>query len=144
MADSDDKFLVHLRVGEVVLYKRGNIKRWQARYNLSDGRWNRISTKTPLLDRAKSIATEAYDRARFLQKERLPEVTRRFDSVARLAIDEMQQALDAGRGKRTYIQYIQAINRYLIPFFGKRYIDRISYEDFGDSTNGALRRSDMN
>jgi hypothetical protein len=79
-----------------------------------------------------------------VQKEGLPEVTRRFDSVARLAIDEMQQALDAGRGKRTYIQYIQAINRYLIPFFGKRYIDRISYEDFGDSTNGALRRSDMN
>jgi len=130
MADSDDKFLVHLRDGEVVLYKRGNINRWQARYKLSDGRWNRISTKTALLDRAKSIATEAYDRARFLQKEGLPEVTRRFDSVARLAIDEMQQALDAGRGKKTYIHYIQAINRYLIPFFGKRYIDKISYEDF--------------
>lgn len=130
MADSDDKPLIHLRDGEVVLYKRGNIPRWQARFKLSNGEWRRISTKTPLLDRAKAIATEAYDHARFSQKAGLPEVTRRFDSVARLAIDDMQKALDAGRGKKTYIHYIQAINRYLIPFFGKRYIDKIGYEDF--------------
>lgn len=130
MTDFDDKPLIHLRDGEVVLYKRSNIPRWQARYKLSNGEWRRISTKTLHLDRAKAIATDAYDRARFLHKEGLPDVTRRFDSVARLAINEMQTALDIGRGKKTYIHYIQAINRYLIPFFGKRHIDNIGYEDF--------------
>ena len=130
MADSNDNSLVYLRDGEVVLYKRTNVPRWQARYKLSDGKWHRISTKTANLDRAKGIATDAYDRARFLLKEGLPEVTRRFDSVAQLAIIEMQKALDAGRGKKTYVTYIQSINRYLIPFFGRRYIDKISYEDF--------------
>jgi integrase len=130
MAKPDASELVYLRDDEVVLYKRPEGNRWQARYKLHDGRWHRISTKTSNLDRAKTIAAEAYDRARFLQKEGLPEVTRRFDSVAKMAITEMQDALDAGRGKKTYKTYIQAINRYLIPFFGRRYIDKIGYEDF--------------
>jgi integrase len=130
MAESDEKHSVHLRDDEVVLYKRPGGNRWQARYKLSDGKWHRISTKTANLDRAKSMATEAYDRSRFLQKEGMPEVTRRFDSVAKLAINDMQEALDKGRGKKTYVTYIQVINRYLIPFFGKRYIDKIGYEDF--------------
>jgi len=121
--------LIHLRDGEVVLYKRGLGPCWQARYKLSSGVWQRFSTKTADLSLAKVKATEAYDRARFLRKEGYPETTRRFNSVAKQAIAKMQSDLDAGRGKQAYNSYIQAINKYLIPYFGKKQIDRISYAD---------------
>jgi len=35
--------------------------------------------------------------------------------------------LAAGEGKRVYRDYIQAINRYLIPFFGNRHVDQVTY-----------------
>ena len=126
MANSHD--MIHLRDGEVVIYKRGNIPNWQARFKLGNGTWHRISTKTADLDRAKAKATEAYDRARFMEKEGLPQVTRRFDSIARLAIAEMEKALESGHGKKTYTTYIQVINKHLIPFFGKKQINQISYQ----------------
>jgi integrase len=128
MANSDE--MIHLRDGEVVLYKRGEIPNWQARFKVGNGNWHRISTKTADLDRAKAKATDAYDRARFMEKEGLPQVTRRFDSIAKLAIAEMEKALEAGQGKKTYTTYIQVINRHLIPFFGKKQINQISYQDF--------------
>ena len=37
--------LAHARGGEVVLYKRGDSKRWQARYKLKDLKWHRLATK---------------------------------------------------------------------------------------------------
>ena len=126
MANSHD--MIHLRDGEVVIYKRGSIPNWQARFKLGNGTWHRISTKTADLDRAKAKATEAYDRARFMEKEGLPQVTRRFDSIARLAIAEMEKALESGHGKKTYTTYVQVINKHLIPFFGKKQINQISYE----------------
>ena len=43
-ADVINSNLVHLRDGEVVLYKRENSGKWQARYKLKN-RWQRISTK---------------------------------------------------------------------------------------------------
>lgn len=126
MADSNN--LIKLRDGEVALYKRGKIPNWQTRFKLGNGKWHRISTKTADLDRAKAKATEAYDRARFMEKEGLPQVTRRFDSIARLAITDMEKALESGHGKMTYKTYIQVINKHLIPFFGKKQINQISYE----------------
>jgi len=35
--------LIHLRDGEVVLYRRENSGRWQARYKLADSKWHRLS-----------------------------------------------------------------------------------------------------
>ena len=37
--------LAHARGGEVVLYKRGDSKRWQARFKLKDLKWHRVATK---------------------------------------------------------------------------------------------------
>jgi hypothetical protein len=37
--------LAHARNGEVVLYKRGDSKRWQARFKLKDLKWHRVATK---------------------------------------------------------------------------------------------------
>jgi len=37
--------LAHARGGEVVLYKRGDSARWQARFKLKDMQWRRTATK---------------------------------------------------------------------------------------------------
>jgi integrase-like protein len=39
----------------------------------------------------------------------------------------MEKAVAAGQGKRVYRDYIQAIDNYLIPFFGRHHVDRITY-----------------
>ena len=81
--------LAHARNGEVVLYKRGDSKRWQARYKLKDLKWHRLATKHVNIEYAAEVACEAYDRARFLFAENIPISSKRFDVVARIATEEL-------------------------------------------------------
>lgn len=90
MADSNN--LIKLRDGEVALYKRGKIPNWQTRFKLGNGKWHRISTKTADLDRAKAKATEAYDRARFMEKEGLPPAQIRFAWKARSCVHRKEKS----------------------------------------------------
>ena len=48
--------LAHARGGEVVLYKRGDSARWQARYKLKDLKWHRTATKHVNLQYAAEVA----------------------------------------------------------------------------------------
>jgi integrase len=121
--------LAHVRGGEVVLYKREDSTKWQARYKLKDLKWRRIATKQKNLQYAVEVACEAYDRARFLFAENIPISSKRFDVAANLAVDEMKRQLTAEVGKTVYNDYITAINKYLIPFFGKYNINTIGYEE---------------
>jgi len=57
--------IIHLRDGEVVLYKRPHSSKWQARFKLADGKWHSISTKTRDVDKAGKAACKEYDNARF-------------------------------------------------------------------------------
>jgi integrase len=135
--------LVYARDGEVVLYKRTTSKVWQARFKLNDSKWHRVSTKQRNVDYATKAACEAYDRARFLKAENLPITSKRFDAVAKLATTEMEGMLAGGVGKSVYHSYIAAINRYLIPFFGKHNINSISYEllkKFDDWRNVQMKK----
>ena len=121
--------LAHARGGEVVLYKRGDSKRWQARFKLKDLQWHRLATKHINIQYAAETACEAYDRARFLFEEKIPITSKRFDSVADIATDEMERQIAAGVGKRVYKDYIIVIRKYLKPFFGAKHINTIGYED---------------
>jgi integrase len=121
--------LAHARGGEVVLYKRGDSKRWQARYKLKDLKWHRLATKQQNLQYAAQTACEAYDRARFLFAENIPISSKRFDVVARLAIEEMEAQIASGNGKSVYNDYITATKKYLIPFFGNYNLTSIGYEE---------------
>ena len=56
--------LAHARNGEVVLYKRGDSKRWQARLKLKDLKWHRVATKHVNIQYAAETACEAYDRGK--------------------------------------------------------------------------------
>lgn len=113
--------------GEVKVYKRPNSKRWQATFKI-DGHWVRISTGKRDLEEAKTVAREQYLDYKFRAKHDLPVVTKRFEDVAKLAVADMKRQLDAGAGRKVYKDYIKAIDKYFIPFFGKTYITNIDHE----------------
>lgn len=121
--------LAHARGGEVVLYKRGDSKKWQARFKLKDLKWRRVATKHENLQYAAQVACEAYDRARFLFDANVPISSKRFDVVAKLAIEEMEAQIASGNGKSVYNDYITATKKYLIPFFGNYNLNSIGYDE---------------
>jgi integrase len=47
----------------------------------------------------------------------------------------MRKDLDNGSGKSVYIDYIQCIQRYLIPYFGNRYLTSITHADVAEFEN---------
>lgn len=118
---------VHILEGKATLYKRPTTPNWFVRYKV-DGKWLRNSTKKKTLGEAKDAAVDIVMNAMFRQKNNLPVVSKRFKHVAKLAIKRMQDLLKNGHGKVTYERYIQALERYLIPFFGNYNIDSIDYE----------------
>ena len=121
--------LAHARNGEVVLYKRGDSKRWQARFKLKDLKWRGLATKHTNIQYAAETACEAYDRARFFFAENIPIVSKRFDVIARVTVDELLGQITAGHGKVVYNDYVTVIKKYLIPFFGSYNLNTVGYED---------------
>jgi hypothetical protein len=63
---------------------------------LPDGQWHHISTKRAALDEAKRIAADAYDLARFRQRDGQAPISRRFRDVAKQTILDMEKAKEAG------------------------------------------------
>ena len=120
--------LIHLRDGDVVLYKRENSDKWQARYKLGDSKWHRISTKERNADYAGKVACEEYDRARFLADEDIVITSKKFGAVAKTVAESLQAQLDGGKGKSVFHTYITVINKYLIPFFKNYNVNSIDYE----------------
>jgi integrase len=120
--------LIHLRDGEVVLYRRENSGKWQARFKLADSKWHRISTKEKNLTYAINVATEAYDRARFLADEDIVLTSKKFGVVAAAVAKSLQDELDGGGGKSVYYTYITVIKKYLIPFFKNYNVNSITYD----------------
>ena len=54
---------------------------------------------------------------------------KQFADVARLAISDMRKQLDGGSGKKVYKDYVVVLERYMIPFFGQKFITKIDYEE---------------
>lgn len=111
---------MHVRDGEVALYKRGDSAKWQARFKLKDLKWHRVATKHANIQFAAEVACEAYDRARFLFDEKIPITSKRFDDVASKTAIELERMIASGVGKSVYNDYVRVINQYLIPFLEKR------------------------
>ena len=119
--------LVHMRDGNITLYKRERSKQWQMRFRLYDKKWHRVSTGYEDLEYAKKKAGDIYDRARFMEELGLPPLNKRFDSAAEATKVELQSDLDNGVGKKIYVDYISVIDNYLIPFFGKKFLYKIGF-----------------
>ena len=51
-------------------------------------------------------------------QNKLPATTRKFADVAKHAITRMETEIHEGVGKQAYKDYVQALNKWLIPYFG--------------------------
>jgi integrase len=91
------------------------------------GKWVKASTKSEELKEAKTNAVELVTNVWFREKNELPIISKRFVQVANLAIKRMEDLEKIGEYKKTYKTYVQAIRRYLIPFFKNHNVDRIDH-----------------
>ena len=90
---------MHLRDGEVVVFRNRHSPIWQCRYKLRDGTWIRASTRHATLECAIPAACELYDEARFRQRLGLAHRGSTFSEIAQETLRELRTELDAGRGK---------------------------------------------
>lgn len=112
--------------GDVKLTRRGGSSAWQAAFKIAD-RWVRVTTKCRQIAEAKAAAKDLYMEYKFKAKHDLPIVTKRFDAVAQLVIADLRKQLDAGVGKKVFRDYITATEAYLIPFFGTKHVNNVSF-----------------
>ena len=110
---------------KVRLDKRKNSDSWYARLTLPSGKRVVKSTKTDNLEEAKEIALQMYYDMQARVKNQLPANTRKFKDVAAHAIKRMQTELAEGGGKQAYKDYIQVLNKWLIPYFAKTDIAKV-------------------
>ena len=113
--------------GNIVLYRRTRTRKWQARFKVGNY-WKRITTKSLNLENAKDVALEHYMEHLFKQKHGIPSVSKRFADIAKLSVAEMRRKLEAGEGKKIFVDYVAVTENYLIPFFGKFNIANIGYK----------------
>jgi len=116
--------LINIREG-LALYKRGKYPSWQARIKVGN-EWVRKSTRQKAEEKAKEAGLDLYYDYRAKKKNNLPTISKKFSNVADYVIEELEDELAAGTGKVVYSSYINAINNYLKPFFGKYNIDKIT------------------
>lgn len=115
---------VHILEGKATLFKRDLTPHWHVRFK-AHGKWERMTTKCEKLPDAKAKAVDIVTNAWFREKNDLPIVSKKFKSVAMLAIQRMKDLDKANQGKATFKTYVQSLERYHIPFFGNHNVDRI-------------------
>ena len=113
--------------GCVVLYRRSRSARWQARFKVGP-QWKRVSTGTAVLEDARAAAHQQYLEHQFKYQYGIPAVTRRFRDVAQQAAAELRKQIEAGVGKRVYVDYVAVLESYLVPFFGNYNVNNIGYK----------------
>ncbi|GHA60317.1 site-specific recombinase phage integrase family protein [Amylibacter ulvae] len=109
------------------LDKRKGSNCWQARITLPNGKRIIKSTKTTVLEDAEDIAREFRYEIKARIDNGLPVNTKKFKDVANFLIETLNAELDGKAGKKAYKDYISALEKWLIPYFGKTNIDKISY-----------------
>lgn len=120
-----------ITANKLIVYRRERSGIWQCRYKV-DGRWQRATTKERELARAKERAHELLIEAEIRKRQNLPVITRKFRSIAALAIKRMEDEVKAGAGLASYEEYIRVIEQYLIPALGNRSITNIDLESLAE------------
>jgi integrase len=117
--------LVYLRDGEVVLYKRERSSVWQMRYRVFNRQWRRVSTKHRNLEYAVRVAGDIYDEARFRERLGIGNSQKKFGAIAKITLEDLENEIRSGIKPQTNQDYVRAINKYLIPFFGNHYLEKL-------------------
>lgn len=120
---------IHLRDGEVVLYRRSRSLLYQCRYKLADGTWYRQSTRKASVEHAIAIACNLYDEARYRQRLGLAHQTHSFAQIAHVVLAELRLKIDAATGRTAYTDYASCIERYFLPYFADKRLEELSYTD---------------
>jgi len=113
---------------KLALYRRSNSGRWQARVKLRSGEWHRFSTGSSDLDEATVVAHRELYNSELKSENNLPQSTRKFKRVAEFAKERMLTDLESGAGKVVWKDYVNAIDKYLIPFFGQMDVASINLD----------------
>jgi|FLOH01.1.fsa_nt_gi hypothetical protein len=109
----------HTLMGNMlVVYQRERSKVWQCRFKVG-GSWQRASTREEELKDAIAQAKDLLYAAVARKRDNVPVVTRKFRSIARRALQRLEDAADSEKGLRKYRDHLAITEKYLIPFFGK-------------------------
>ena len=100
------------------LDKRAGSDNWYARLTLPNGKRLVKTTKTEDVESAKEVALRLYYEVDARIQNKLPATTRKFADFAKHAINRMETEIREGVGKQAYRDYVQALNKWLIPYFG--------------------------
>ena len=120
---------IHLRDGELVLYRRSRSLLYQCRYRLADGSWVRQTTGKAALEHAIARACDIYDEARYRQRLGLAHRTHSVAQIAAVCCAALRQQID-GKGKKTALNdYLSIIERYFVPYFGERQLETLTHTD---------------
>ena len=133
---------VRLMDGKALLYKRPQSVQWQVRFKLANNKWHSTTTNTADIEQAKVNAIAIIETVKIKTDAGLAITTKTFKQIALDEIANMSRALDNNTGRRCYRDYIFAINKYLIPFFGAYEIENITTEMLADFD--AWRITEMN
>ena len=124
--------LIHLRDGELVLYRRERSQRFQCRYKLTDGTWHRQSTGKASLEHAISRACDIYDEARYRLRLGLAHKTHSVAQIARETAADLRRQIDLGQGKSVFSTYLSCIERYFIPYFQDKRLEELTHTDVSE------------
>jgi integrase len=120
---------IHLRDGEVVLYRRSRSLLYQCRYKLADGTWHRQTTGKASIEHAVAVACDLYDQARYRQRLGLAHQTHTFAQIAAVALAELRVKIDASTGRTAYSDYVGCIEKYFLPYFKGKRLEELTYTD---------------
>jgi integrase len=121
--------VIHLRDGEVVLYRRSRSLLYQCRYKLADGTWYRQSTRKASVEHAVAVACDLYDEARYRQRLGLAHQTHTFAQIAAVALAELRVKIDASTGRTAYSDYVSCIEKYFLPYFKDKRLEELTHTD---------------
>ncbi|MDC2888989.1 tyrosine-type recombinase/integrase [Psychrosphaera algicola] len=109
------------------VYLQSNSKRWYCRFVLH-GKWYSRTTKEKVLEKAVAQARVLKIQYETKYENNILVSSKSFKDVAAKTIERFQLELDNDTGKVSYKDYIQALNKYHIPFFGRIYVTSIDQD----------------
>ena len=124
---------------ELVVYTRKRSSVYQCRYKVAN-KWQRATTDTADLKEAIAIAKKMHITAHVRKENNIVPIQRYFKDIAKLAIQRMEESVAYGNGKVIYKNYIMIINKYLIKYFGKHYVDNITHNDIASYADWRIQQ----
>jgi integrase len=131
-AEINNDAVIKLMDGKLNVYRRPKSSQWQCRFKLANGKWHSATTNTSDIEQAKIQAIAIYETTRIKINVGLAITTKTFKQIALDELENMRRSINVGTAKTAYRDYEFAINKYLIPFFGKHEVGQITTELVAD------------